>query len=363
MWSTLRRVRPLRFAAAVSAPIEGRQPPGKIAALMKSVWRFSRSKLWSGTTIACIASAAVVRQEAAQGCEERVVLAPVDGFDHLDRDRFVEGASQVAVVAVEHADPVLEAGGPDPFGRELVLRRRDGGGGHEASVAFGRMQREAAPAGPDLEQPIAGGQVERTGQPIELRPGRVGERHPGSVEDRARVRHRLVEQVLEEVVAEVVVRAHVARVAVEVGSPQACHRVEERGRESMQCVATFTDRLQAAEREPQHAREVIRVPPAVGVRLAQTDAAFAQDPLVRRAGREHRYGRRSVRPSGGHVRRSASVRSGRRARARRRARVAAVGHDRTRHSIPPGHAGSPARVGTDDGIRARGARNSATAWR
>ena len=61
------RVRPLRFAAAVSAPIEGRQPPGKIAALMKSVWRFSRSKLSSGTTIACIASAPVVRQAGGAG--------------------------------------------------------------------------------------------------------------------------------------------------------------------------------------------------------------------------------------------------------------------------------------------------------
>ena len=281
---------------------------------------------------------AVVRQEAAQGCEERLVLSPVDGFDHLDRDCFVEGAAQVAVVAVEHADPALEAGGPDPFGRVLVLRRRDGGGGHEASVVLGRVQREPAPAGADLEQPIAGGQVERAGQPIELGPRRFGERHPGSVEDRARVRHCLVEQVLEEIVAEVVVRAHVARVAVEVGSPEAGQRVEERGREPVQRVATLTDRLQAPEREPQDAREVIRVPPSVGVRLTQTDAALAQDPLVdARVVHVHtgadRCARREVTVA--EVRASDGIDELERAALHV---LQESVHERTRHSIPPGHA-------------------------
>ncbi len=44
---------PPRFAAAVSAAFDGRHPPGKIAALMKSVVCFARSKLSSGTTMAC----------------------------------------------------------------------------------------------------------------------------------------------------------------------------------------------------------------------------------------------------------------------------------------------------------------------
>ena len=52
----------------------------------------------------------VVGQQFAHVFEERVVLPPVDRFDHLDRHDLVERAPQVAVIGIEHRDPIVEAG-------------------------------------------------------------------------------------------------------------------------------------------------------------------------------------------------------------------------------------------------------------
>ena len=53
---------------------------------------------------------------------------------------------------VDQLDPIAEAGGSDPLGGQVRLRRRKGDG-RDASPTPCRAQRQFAPARADLEQP------------------------------------------------------------------------------------------------------------------------------------------------------------------------------------------------------------------
>ena len=76
------------------------------------------------------------------------------------------------------------------------------------------MQRESAPAGADLHQPLAGLQGELAAHRVELGQRRLVQRRMRGLEDAAGIRHRLVEEQAEEVVAEVVVSGDVAPAAL-----------------------------------------------------------------------------------------------------------------------------------------------------
>ncbi len=145
---------------------------------------------------------------------------------------------------------------------------------------LGGMERESAPARADLEQSVAGLQVDQPGQPVELRTRRVGERCLRVVEDRAGVRHRLVEHPAEEFVPDVVVRPRVAPVTARIGAPVPGDGVDDRAEASVHAIATGVHWAQTTEREPQEPGEVVGVPPTVGIRLAQADAAPAQHGFV-----------------------------------------------------------------------------------
>jgi hypothetical protein len=67
------------------------------------------------------------------------------------------------------------------------------------------VQRERAPAAADVEDALAGLQVELRADEVELGPLRLLERRRAAREDRARVRHRLVQEEREVLVGEVVV--------------------------------------------------------------------------------------------------------------------------------------------------------------
>ncbi len=164
-------------------------------------------------------------QEAPAVAEEGVVLAPVDGLDHLDGGELVVGAGEVAVVVVQHGDAVGQALAGDPLGGVGVLLGRDRGGGDPGAVVAGRVHGEAAPAGADLDDPLVGAQVEHAAEPVELLLGGVLERGVPGREDGRRVHHRGVEEVLEEVVAEVVVGPDVRAVAALVLAAEAAHGV------------------------------------------------------------------------------------------------------------------------------------------
>jgi hypothetical protein len=95
-------------------------------------------------------------------------------------------------------------------------------------VVLCRVEREAAPAAADVEHALAGLQVQLRADELELVPLRLLERGRAAREDRAAVRHRLVQHEPEEVVGDVVVVAHRARVALEAVAlapgPELCRR-------------------------------------------------------------------------------------------------------------------------------------------
>ena len=159
------------------ASTEGRHPPGEDDSRTKSVPFFARSKLRSSTVMAWRAISPSVVQQRGAGAEEGVVLAPVDGLDHLDGDQLVEGAVEVPVVAVEHGDPVGQAVLDHPLGGVPELGVRDGGGGDPAAVGRGGVDGEAAPSGADLDHVVVGAEAELGAQAVELGPLGVGQAH------------------------------------------------------------------------------------------------------------------------------------------------------------------------------------------
>src|SRR3954470_23423842 len=76
------------------------------------------------------------------------------------------------------------------------------------------MNREAAPAGADVQHPLAFPEAELRADEVELCLLRCLERVGAAGEDRAGVRHRLVEKEAEELVRDVVVVADRAAVAL-----------------------------------------------------------------------------------------------------------------------------------------------------
>lgn len=71
------------------------------------------------------------------------------------------------------------------------------------------MNSERSPTGPNLEQVIAGSEIELLTEPIDLGDARPSQTLFGGLEDSRGVRHRFVEEQPEEVIAEVVVRPDV----------------------------------------------------------------------------------------------------------------------------------------------------------
>ena len=87
--------------------------------------------------------------------EERLEVLGADRLEHLDRDDRVVGAADVAVVAQLDVDEVLQAGRADALAGQVVLRLRDRDRRHPAAELAGRVEREAAPARPDLEHVLS----------------------------------------------------------------------------------------------------------------------------------------------------------------------------------------------------------------
>ncbi len=89
---------------------------------------------------------AVGPQQPVAVPEERVVLAPVDGLDHLDGRQLVEGAGEVAVVVVQDRHPVGQALPRHPLGGVGVLLGRDRRGGDVRRRSGGRRARRTRPS-------------------------------------------------------------------------------------------------------------------------------------------------------------------------------------------------------------------------
>ena len=168
-----------------------------------------------------------VVEQPAPGAQERreprgvrVDVRAADVLDHADRGDLVVGlAGEVAPVHDVDVDEVADARllGALPRADGLRLRERHARRAH--AVLARRVHDEAAPAAADVEQPLARLQLQLAADEVELRALRLLERLRPAREDRARVRHRRVEEEREELVADVVVVADGAQVALAAVAP------------------------------------------------------------------------------------------------------------------------------------------------
>lgn len=148
---------------------------------------------------------AVVGQQLADAREiERQVLA-ADVLEHPDARDAVELAFDLAIILQTNLDPVFEPRGLHAGGREveLVLRQRHAET-RRAELLCG-AQHERAPAAADVEQALAGLQLDLRQDVVDLLDLRGGEILVAVLEVRARVHHVLVEPQLVELVRDVVV--------------------------------------------------------------------------------------------------------------------------------------------------------------
>jgi hypothetical protein len=135
-------------------------------------------------------------------------------------NELVIAPAQVAVVAAQHRDAVLESGVANPRDGVGVLLGGDGRRRHPAAARRRGMHAEAAPAGPDLQDVVVGAELQLLADALELGDRGLLERHPLALEQRARIRHRRVEHAAEQLVAEVVVGGDVAPAARPVVASQ-----------------------------------------------------------------------------------------------------------------------------------------------
>ena len=161
----------------------------------------------------------VVLGQGAEYAEVAFQELMAHGLDHFDGHDLVEAAAQFPVVLLEQRDPLGKPGVCHGGAGVLVLLVRDRRRRHLHAVVAGRVDRQAAPAGADFQQVLAGPEVELAADHVELGQRGLLERRLRRRVDGARVGHGRVEKQREEVVAEVVVGGDVplrptARVAI-----------------------------------------------------------------------------------------------------------------------------------------------------
>ena len=135
------------------------------------------------------------------------------------------------------------------------------------------MNREAAPAGSDLDQVIVGLELELAADALELGKLRLVERRVLALEDAAGIGHRPAEKEREELIAEVVVRGDVApapfgAVVIE-GVQQATQWC---GRDRRAAVERIQHRP-VADEDPHQRSEVVAAPVAAHVSLPRAGRA------------------------------------------------------------------------------------------
>ena len=142
------------------------------------------------------------------------------------------------------------------------------------------MQREAAPPAADLEHVVAGRELQLIADTLQLRALRICERRVLLGEDPAGVRHRLVEHQREELVAEVVVVGDVPpRAQQPVAAVRARPRLDHPAHEPVPCDRS----LGVAEKQREEPHQVVGVPLAGRVRLAEADLAARRKAAEERA--------------------------------------------------------------------------------
>ena len=166
--------------------------------------------------------------------------------------------------------------------RVSMLILGDGCGGDAAAVVLGRVHGEPAPTGADLQQMVVLGQSQKLAETLELCVLGLLEGHLGVAEQSTAVRHRRIEEQREEVVAEVIVRSDVAFVLMLVRPASPAQDIGHRRVEPIPAAAEAIERTEVADHELHEAAQIIRVPPAVEVALAEPRASLGDNLLPHR---------------------------------------------------------------------------------
>ena len=164
---------------------------------------------------------AAVPQPPAHAAEERRIVRNPDVLDHADRGDLVEAGvrGQVTIVAVLDRAAPLEPFPADALGRVVGLRLRQGHAVGAHAVVLRRPDRQAAPAAPDVEQGLAGLELELAADQIELVPLGLLELAVGVAIVRAGVDHQRIEEERVELVGDVVVMGDRLRVHLLAACP------------------------------------------------------------------------------------------------------------------------------------------------
>ena len=109
-------------------------------------------------------------QEARHGAKVALHLRAAHVLEHAHRGDLVEGLRhlQLTVVAQLHADPALQAARLDQLLHMGMLVARQGDAGGIDAVMFGRPQKQTAPAGTDVQEPLARRQAQLAADVVEL---------------------------------------------------------------------------------------------------------------------------------------------------------------------------------------------------
>jgi hypothetical protein len=154
---------------------------------------------------------AVGRQQAPDPAEQLLVPAEAHVLQEADRHDPVEPPRDLAVVAAQEAGTFGQAQLAGPGVRPCVLLPGQGDAGHVDLVAAGEVQGEAAPAAPQVEDPLAGLEEQLGGDVVLLGALRRLETFPARRMVGARVLPLAVEEQRVELAGKVVVVRHVPR--------------------------------------------------------------------------------------------------------------------------------------------------------
>ena len=159
----------------------------------------------------------------------------------------------------------------------IVLLARDGGGGDVGAVPRGGVDREAAPAGADLDDAVTGAQPQLAADRFELCDRGLFERGRVVREDAAGVGHRRVEHELIERIAEIVVRGDVTGAALSAVTIEPVEGlVQRRAEPGPTAVHAVHDRT-VGDEQAHERREIVATPKIFDVGVACAHRAAEGD--------------------------------------------------------------------------------------
>ncbi len=212
-------------------------------------------------------------QTRLAGAEKCWQVALTDGLNHLNRHQLVVDPGQIAVVAEQHLNTILQPCPGDARGGPVVLLLRQRGGGHPAAVMTGGIFRHRPPAGANLQQMIVCRERQLVTQPRHFRLLSRGQILLVPAKQRAGVQEMFIKEMGVKGVAQIVMGGNIfPRLRAGVAPhpvPQPLHRFPEQAKPFFQ----LSEDLAIARNQLQQRRQVGRLPVAIHPRLCRGEAA------------------------------------------------------------------------------------------